>query len=183
MIDECSCTRNFGSPLHTLVRNGLVVQTDVLQNRPTEAGRILRHRTDVHAQLVLRYRADVHAVEQDCTGLNVIKTRHQAHQRGFAGTSRTDHRNRLTCRYGKRYPFEDRLIRVVAKDDVVEDDFAAYRARQRNGLFRVTDPLGCVEHPKDALRRRHRTLERVVALCQLPNRPECLFVVEGKGNQ
>src|SRR5207247_6041227 len=82
---------------------------------------LLRHKTDLRAQMFLRHLANIHAVNQDAALVHVVEAGNQADQRRFARSGATYDGRDLTRTGMERYVAECRLFcAMVAKGHILE---------------------------------------------------------------
>ena len=99
--------------------------------------------------------ADVDAVDRDLPAADVVEPRRQVAERRLAGAGLADERRRRPVRDRERDVLQ-RPVLAVAEPDVVEDDVAGLRHRDRVRLLLDVDRL--VEVLEDAVEERERGL-------------------------
>ena len=85
---------------------------------------VLRHHADRGPQRRLRDVADILAIDQNPAARDVIETKQQARDGGFAGAGRSDDRDRLAGRHLKTEAFEERTLGIVREPHILETQIA-----------------------------------------------------------
>lgn len=139
MFDERVGARQLRRSRHLCVGGVQFAVADVLTHVAGEDERVLQHDAHLPAQAFQRHGTHIVAVDRHRAFGDVVETRQQVDDRGFAGTRRTDQRDRLAWLDMQVDQVQDvAAVRLVAEDDVVEVD-AALDLRQIDGVRRVTD--------------------------------------------
>ncbi len=108
---------------------------NVVENGVVEQHRILRHDADGFAQRLNLQILNVDAANLDASATAVIETKQQFDERGFAGTTRTNHCHLFTGRNPEADVFKNFAFRVVLKTDSVEDYFGQARVQRKRAFF------------------------------------------------
>ena len=169
----------FGRGHDLLVGGVQFAVADVLTHVAGENERVLQHDAHLPAQAFQRHGTHVVAVNRNRAFGDVVETRQQVDDRGFAGTRRTDQRNRLAWLDMQVDQVQDvAAVRLIAEDDVVEVD-AALDLRQIDGVRRVADLRLHIQRLEDALEIRRAGDELVVEVSDADYRvPEVVRVAD-----
>ena len=113
--------------------------TDVLAHIAGENERILQHDAHLPTQRFQRDRTHVMPINRHRTFCNVVKTRQQIDNRGFAGTGRTNQRNGAAWLNMQIDQIENiATVRLVTENYIVEID-ASFDLRQFGRVRRIAD--------------------------------------------
>ena len=177
--DEFVRMHGLGSGHDLLVGGVQFAVADVLTHVAGEDERVLQHDAHLPAQAFQRHGTHVVAVDRHRAFGDVVETRQQVDDRGFAGTRRTDQRDRLAWLDMQVDQVQDvAAVRLVAEDDVVEVD-AALDLRQIDGVRRVADLRLHIQRLEDALEIRGAGDQLVVEVADADYRvPEVVRIAD-----
>ena len=177
--DEFVRMHRFGRGHDLLVGGVQFAVADVLTHVAGEDERVLQHDAHLPAQAFQRDGTHVVAVDRHRAFGDVVETRQQVDDRGFAGTRRTDQRDRLAWLDMQVDQVQDvAAVRLVAEDDVVEVD-AALDLRQIDGVRRVADLRLHIQRLEDALEIRGAGDQLVVEVADADYRvPEVVRIAD-----
>ena len=145
---------------------------EVVEDRPREQERLLRHDPELRAQRARLDVAQVVAVDQDPPLGRVVEARGELRERRLARARRADQRDRLAGRDVQVDVRQGGLgARRVGERDVVERELAA-QPRQRERARPVAQVGLLVEQLEDLVERRHPGLVGRVELRELLDRVE-----------
>ena len=85
--DELICKRGFGRDQHLVIRGLGAAIADVVHRGTRKNHGLLRHDANARTQVVQSHVVDVDAVQQNLTGLRVVKAQQQTKQSGFASAT------------------------------------------------------------------------------------------------
>ena len=142
---------------------------DVFQDRALKQPRVLQHHAEGTAQVAARIVAHVAPVDEDRTGVHIVKAHEQLDHRGLAGTGRPDNGNRSAGGHVAAPVVDDRLLGVIAEAHVAERHIAADVLR-RGGQRGVGRLFRLVEEGEHALSRGRHGLQLRADLRQLRDR-------------
>ena len=165
---------------HDLLVGGVqFAVADVLTHVAGEDERVLQHDAHLPAQAFQRDGTHVVAVDRHRAFGDVVETRQQVDDRGFAGTRRTNQRDRLAWLDMQVDQVQDvAAVRLVAENHVVEVD-AALDLRQIDGVRRVADLRLHIQRFEDALEIRGAGDELVVEVADADHRvPEVVRIAD-----
>ena len=120
---------------------------DVVPDGSVEQPGVLQHHPDLGAQGRSWHRRDVDTVHPDGAALQFVEPHDQVHQRGLAGTGRSDDRDSLARIDLERQVGDQSLVRVVAELDVVEDNPSPGRLHRTAQLRLLLLLVQHLEHP------------------------------------
>ena len=103
----------------------------------------------------------VHPIERDAAAVDLVKAHKQVDERRLSSTGGTNDGHLLARLRYEAYVVHERLLRVIAKANVLEGDTAAHGLRNGGGHLRVGLNLLLIENIVDALHRRQRALQLV----------------------
>ena len=121
-------------------------------------------------------------VDLDHTFVHLIETRDEVRDRRLARARRTDESDELAGTRLKRHMRERRSTLLVGKGHVLDGD-APFDFRQRNGILLVVNHLFHIDHVKDAIGRRHRTLHGAVDAADALDRVREIHGIRQKRNE
>ncbi len=135
---------------------------DVLPDRVVEDEGVLRHDRDLVYERLDLGLPQIDAIDRDPSLLRIVEARHEVHERRLAAARRADDRRHLARPCREAHVLEDGLLGVVAERHVLEAD-RVLDPPEHDGVLRLDDLGLRVEDLEDAVHRRGRVLERVVA--------------------
>ena len=128
----------------------------ILFDRAVEQVRVLRHHSDVLAQIGQIEFADVDAVQQDPSACHIIEARNQVDDGGLARSRRPDDGNGRSRLQFEADVIQDRLFRIIVEGNLFKNQLACKRLRLER-LRIVVDFHRQIEILEDAVEKRHRT--------------------------
>ena len=180
--DEFLGVRRTRCLLDLLVRRVEPAVADVFAHTARKEHRFLRHDADLLAQGVERHVAHVVTVDLDHAFVHLVETRDEIRDRRLARARRADEGDELSGARLKRHMRECGSALLVGKGHVLDGD-APFNFGQRNGPFLVMNRLFHVDHVKDAIGRRHRTLHGAVDAADALDRVREIHGIRQKRNE
>src|SRR6266581_1468459 len=121
---------------------------NILGDGTLKEQRVLQHHAHVVAQHVQRVEADVNPIDGDCALLNIVEARDQTDERGFAAAREADQANLLARADMQRNTLQDRHVRHIPHDYILEGNLSleALRTAVGAGQERCFHFWGLIQH-------------------------------------
>src|SRR5262249_22054308 len=141
--------------------------SDIGRHRVIEEKRVLRNDADFVAKRGKLQIANVLAIDADRATGDIVKTRDEIRQRGFAGSARTDQSDELPGLYLKLNAVQSKALggARITKHYIFEQD-RLLKLREPDRLRTLLHLLVAIEILEHLLRSTQRLLEDVVDACQ-----------------